>query len=543
MTKRTWSPVAFIVFLASASLPGQQADVPLNNWTVPPYTHASSGITTMADVTPPRAFVGIQPCRVADTRGNGAPIQGGIFANSEARNWDVTGICGIPAGADAISVNFTVVSAAATPQGAFMLAWPTGSPPSPIVALMTYGPGVTILSNSAIVPLATGELLTVNVSHSTHVIMDVNGYFSDTLGTVTNQLLLINNISGNYTAAFGNFASADNSSGVVGTAGPGFAHPAYSNAGVRGESQATGVLGLSQTRGVLGSLVSGGGETAFGILGFQTGPRYGVYGRSFGAVDNSAGVFGASSLDVPVPNSQANAGVRGQGPVQGVLGIGRMWGVHGFIVDANGVTIAGGILGDSFSIASSGSPPWGVYSYGNLGALGVKNFVEPHPADPRRVIVYSSIEGRTVDTFFRGTARFVNREAVIEVPDDFRIVTGEEGLTVQITPIGGFASTYVESRDLHQIVVRSSKDVEFDYLVQGIRRAFQDFQPVRAGNEFVPLSPQERVPAYLTEEAKGRLVANGTYNPDGTVNMDTARRLGWDKIWEERFRPAPQPVP
>jgi hypothetical protein len=26
----------------------------------------------------------------------------------------------------------------------------------------------------------------------------------------------------------------------------------------------------------------------------------------------------------------------------------------------------------------------------------------------------------------------------------------------------------------------------------------------------------------------------GTYNPDGTVNMETARRLGWDKEWEKR---------
>ena len=195
MTKRIWSPVGFIAFIASGALMGQRADVPLNNWTVPPYTQATSGVTTMADVTPPRAFIGVQPCRVADTRGNGAPITGGIFANSGLRNWDVTGICGIPAGADAISVNFSVVSTAATPQGAFLLAWPTGSPPAPgtITAVMTFGPGVTIFSNAAIVPLGPGESLTVNVSHSTHVIMDVNGYFSDTLGNSQNNLALSNN--------------------------------------------------------------------------------------------------------------------------------------------------------------------------------------------------------------------------------------------------------------------------------------------------------------------------------------------------------------
>ncbi|HXM75787.1 MAG TPA: hypothetical protein VN971_03355, partial [Thermoanaerobaculia bacterium] len=42
------------------------------------------------------------------------------------------------------------------------------------------------------------------------------------------------------------------------------------------------------------------------------------------------------------------------------------------------------------------------------------------------------------------------------------------------------------------------------------------------------------IPAYLTEEAKRRLIANGTYNPDGTVNMTTAEKAGFTKIWADR---------
>jgi hypothetical protein len=38
------------------------------------------------------------------------------------------------------------------------------------------------------------------------------------------------------------------------------------------------------------------------------------------------------------------------------------------------------------------------------------------------------------------------------------------------------------------------------------------------------------------------MIQNGTLNPDGTVNMETARRLGWDKEWEKRARPAPRPT-
>jgi hypothetical protein len=50
----------------------------------------------------------------------------------------------------------------------------------------------------------------------------------------------------------------------------------------------------------------------------------------------------------------------------------------------------------------------------------------------------------------------------------------------------------------------------------------------------MPSSPDAKMPANLTEEAKRRLVANGTYNPDGTVNMETAEKAGFAKIWAAR---------
>src|SRR6476659_9517896 len=535
----------------------------------------------MTDVTPPRPFVGIQPCRVLDTRGNGAPIQGGIFANSEVRNLDVTGVCGIPAGADALSVNFTVVSAAATPQGAFLLAWPTGFPPSPVVALMTYGPGVTILSNSAIVPLGPGEHLTVNVSHSTHVIMDVNGYFSDTLGTVTNQLLLVNDIPGNYTAAFGNFASSTNSSGVVGTAGPGLAHPAYSNAGVRGESQATGVLGLSQTRGVLGSLVSGGGETAFGILGFDvniadpsiSGLDVGVFGNTNSSAAQAAAVIGyapagsgaiAGVRGVIGSQSDFASGVRGQDGGGDVFPVGLYtqsaglrgeshshYGVVGFTHIGTNAT-GGGVLGANLSAAGAvqsvgvlgSTDSVGLGVGGDMNVSGSKSSVKPHPVDASKMIRYISLEGNESGTYFRGRGRFQNGIAVVEVPEDFRIVTDPEGLSIQVTPIGQMATVAVESIGLDRIVIRGSRNVEFFYLVNGIRHAYKSYGPIAdSANFFAPGSADDRMPLYLPESLQQRLISNGTYTPDGKVNMETARRLGWDKTWEERSRPEPQPTP
>jgi hypothetical protein len=51
------------------------------------------------------------------------------------------------------------------------------------------------------------------------------------------------------------------------------------------------------------------------------------------------------------------------------------------------------------------------------------------------------------------------------------------------------------------------------------------------------------MPAYLTDGQKELLVQNGTYRDDGTVNIETAQRLGWDRIWAERERSVPAPTP
>jgi hypothetical protein len=50
----------------------------------------------------------------------------------------------------------------------------------------------------------------------------------------------------------------------------------------------------------------------------------------------------------------------------------------------------------------------------------------------------------------------------------------------------------------------------------------------------MPESADEKLPAYFNPEERRRLVANGTYNADGTVNIETAERVGWTRIWEER---------
>ncbi len=553
----------------------QSADVPLANWMVPTYRASSAvgGLTTMTDITPPRAFIGIQPCRVADTRGNGAPITGGIFANSEARNWTVWGICGIPSGADAVSVNFSVVSPAGTPAGAFLLAWPTGQA-APPTAIMTYGPGATILSNAAIVPLNASGQMRVNVSHSTHIVMDVNGYFSDTLQNTSNQFEVRSSggvaIYGENTASgYGVWGNSATGYGVVGGGGTGgvWATTSGSGSGVYGQNTASGY-------GVHGHSVSGFGVVATtggsvpnaavwaqnastanessGVYGAATAvnpsgpdPRtWGVFGETRSDAGGSAGVFGRGKEGVP--STVYDAGVRGENRFgAGVLGLTaedvagnfvNSHAVHGVVVG-----VISGIATGTLGYNGLGSTNYGVYSQGPYGGSGAKYFVEPHPTDASKVIRYVSLEGNESGTYFRGRGKFQNGIATIAVPEDFRLVTDTEGLSIVATPIGPMATVSVASIGLETIVLRASRNVEFFYIVNGVRKTHKHLTPIGSGREYMPERPDAKMPLYLTDGQKEMLISNGTYRPDGTVNLETARRLGWDREWEKRGRPDPQP--
>ncbi len=555
ITRKAAFLVSISVSLSGVLLAGQA--VP--NWPAPAFwspPRASHGATTLSDVTSPVPFIGVTPCRVADTRGNGFSGAYGppsLFANTP-RSFTITGVCGIPAGAAAVSFNFGALNVGGAGD---LRVYPAGGS-APLVSTMNYNASTPNIANAAIVPLGAGGAITVLADATTiDLIIDVNGYYASTPATSTNYFSVIN--SGLY-AVYGETSNTDPfAAGVYGrvTAGP-------AN-GVFGESLSaadgtTGVFGRATATtgasfGVAGQTNSttDGARGVDGLATATTGKTFGVRGGTNSTSTNASGVFGraqATSGQIYGVQGQTNSSTTGTagvfgvansttGQVYGVIGaspsaaVGA--GVGGALVDTNGSPTVIGLLGGAMGVAAdSTGAPWGVFAMGNLGATGAKHFVEPHASDPTKVIVYSSLEGREVGTYFRGTAQVVNHQAVIEVPEDFRTVTDEDGLTVQLTPVGELATLAVVSQDLDQIVVKASRDVTFHYLVQGVRRAFKDFQPIRIGYEFVPRSPSDTLQPYLTEEARRRLIANGTYNADGTVNMETARRLGWTRMWADR---------
>ncbi len=293
-----------------------------------------------------------------------------------------------------------------------------------------------------------------------------------------------------------------------------------SGAGVRAYSQnGVGLIATSNdTEAIYATSVTGSG--IWGVTNNGSSLSAGVYGISAGA---ARGVYGRSA---------GGDGIQGVSDAAGKSGI---TGIHSSGTNGNGVYGQG--AGTGFA----------VYAFGNFGASGSKNFVEPHPTDASKEIRYASLEGREVGTYFRGSAHLTNGEATIEVPEDFRIVTSADGLTVVATPTGELATIACMSKSLDRIVMRGSADVDFDYIVSGVRKAFAEFTPIHANTSFVPASVHAGTDfvAVLPAESVRRLIANGTLDADGKINAQTAHRLGWDQRpgWNDPLRQTSQPSP
>jgi len=120
-------------------------------------------------------FHPVPPCRLADTRDpTPRPTGGPAMPGNTQRTFPVAATsCGIPSGAQAYSLNVTVVPAGVL---SFLTLWPTGLQ-QPLVSTLNDFNGVT-LANAAIVPAGRNDSVDVYVTHTSNVILDINGYFT-----------------------------------------------------------------------------------------------------------------------------------------------------------------------------------------------------------------------------------------------------------------------------------------------------------------------------------------------------------------------------
>lgn len=527
------------IFLAAGFSAGQ--DIPVRNWDVPGGEMSKQALGT------PSVFSPIDPpCRLYDSRvtsGGPGPIPGSASRNFDFVPSGSTSCGSLPSNVVALSLFFTVLA----PQGpGFIYAWPGPTPPGSPTSIVNYNgtPG-EIRNNAAIVTVdpATGSFnVTAGVS-GTELIIDLNGIFFNELPS-THQLFIRSSIPGTGAIVGENNANSNDSAGVLGLAGGN--NTVHGVRGQLGPSVFAGSAGVHGRALVAPSaqVVYGGHfltnstvTNSAGVLADNnstTGRVFGLIGDNDSSGNGSAGVVGRSGInDVTFPYNET-IGVLGTSVFSGnpngnVGAIGHaegpppLYGVYGYIRYAQTGFTRSGALGHS---------SFGVYSFDDIGAVGTKSFVEPHPTDPALEIAYISLEGNEAGTYFRGRGRFQNGLARIAVPEDFRLVSEADGLSIQVTPIGDMASFAVVRIGLDEIVVKASRNVEFFYLVNGVRRRHAGHEPIRKNTNFVPNHPGDKMHRW-PDWVKQRLIENGTLTREGTPNLETAERLGWKATWEK----------
>lgn len=134
-------------------------------------------------------FYPLTPCRVIDSRLIANPLGPPHFAGGQPRTVNMAGVCGIPAGAKAYSLNFTVVTPPAGTLG-FLTAWPTGIQ-QPVVSTLN-APNGGVVANAAVVPAGSNGAIDVFVTDTVDVIIDINGYFAPA-GTGGLSFYMMNN--------------------------------------------------------------------------------------------------------------------------------------------------------------------------------------------------------------------------------------------------------------------------------------------------------------------------------------------------------------
>jgi len=140
----------------------------------------SNSVTPSAPPATGDLFHALTPARIVDSRP--APETVGPFATpwtaGLSRDVPVTGVGGVPVGADAVVLNVTVTG---TTAGSFLTLWPKGAT-KPTASNLNWSAGQTI-PNAVTVKLGTGGQISVfNNSGNVNVIIDVVGYYATAAG-------------------------------------------------------------------------------------------------------------------------------------------------------------------------------------------------------------------------------------------------------------------------------------------------------------------------------------------------------------------------
>jgi hypothetical protein len=266
----------------------------------------------------------------------------------------------------------------------------------------------------------------------------------------------------------------------------------------------SGILAFGSSEGGYFSDTDGTGHArlAFGDYGLYASGSYmgaqfseaGGWGYAYIAHANrgieaygsdTAGYFEDSEVRSRVWVANLDLGISAHGEAGGGYFKDTTTGSYVRVADAGyGIRVYGDAVGGTLTAVDSGTYVHTAFGTSSTLGNGAKNFVQNHPYDKDKVVVFAAIEGDEVGTYTRGSARLVGGVAQVSLGEAFRLVTNPDiGLTAQVTPRGPGAAVYVESVTTEELVVRAvegfSEDAPFDYMVAGLRIGFEEVSVIR----------------------------------------------------------------
>jgi len=253
----------------------------------------------------------------------------------------------------------------------------------------------------------------------------------------------------------------------------------FENAGMR-------VYLASEDRGIQAY----GGQWAGRFIGDSYGIS--VYGATTG------GTFGNATTGVNAFLADGDLGIFAHGTNVGGLFRNNAYGSYAQIPDYDsGVGGHGSAAGGAFNNSSTSSFAYvasGTYKIIGSGSVA---FVQNHPTDPSKVIVYTAPEGDEVAVYTRGSARLIDGEARVALGETFALVTNPDvGLTATATPRGELIPLTVMQVSPTELVVHGpgGSDAAFDYMVWGLRIGFEEQSIVQ------PKKDDSRIPSMHQHE-------------------------------------------
>jgi hypothetical protein len=124
------------------------------------------------------AFYPMTPCRIADTRNAPGPFGGPALVAQQSRTFPIRqSACNIPSAAQAYALNLTTVPGVAAGG---LIAWAAGQPTPFAYSLYVQKPTPT--AGAAMVSADGAGSIQVFVQGTTHLVIDINGYFAPPAG-------------------------------------------------------------------------------------------------------------------------------------------------------------------------------------------------------------------------------------------------------------------------------------------------------------------------------------------------------------------------